>query len=270
MSESYNPYAAPSGGPATPPGPGELGAPQPWAVGEVITTAWDLFKRQAAPLVVAAMIASAMSALPGQIPAILAALHVVEPNSVEYWSIFGVTTFIGQIIGAWINCGMVKIYLDAARGREPHVPDLFSGGARFLPMLGANLLIFLVVFFGMILLIVPGIIAALGLSLTQYYVIDREMGPMEALRASWDAMKGNKGRMFGFMWAAFGIMLLGALACCMGTLAAAPTVGVAMAIIYLRVSGSGAPGAPTPYVPPPSPYGQAPVAAPPPGSPYGY
>jgi hypothetical protein len=270
MSQSYNPYAAPSGGPPLPSGPGELGAPQPWAVGEVIGTAWEILKKQAAPLVVATMIGGAIQGLPGQLPGILSALQIVKPDSAEYWEIFGVTTLVGQIIGAWINCGMVKIYLDAARGREPHVPDLFSGGRRFFPIVGAYLLIFVVVFFGSVLLVVPGIIAGLGLSMTQYYVIDREMSPTEAMRASWEAMKGHKGRMFGFMWAAFGIMLVGMLACCLGVMAAAPTIGVAMAIIYLRVSGSGAPGGPAPYVPPPSPYGQAPYAAPPPGSPYGY
>ena len=270
MSQSYNPYAAPAGGPPMPPGPGERGAPQPWAVGEVFTTAWDLVKRQAAPLVVAAMINGAITALPGQLPGILSATKVVDPASSEYWALFGVTTVVGQVLAAWLSGGMVKIYLDAARGREPHVPDLFSGGRFFLPILGANLLIFFIAFFGTLLLVVPGIIAGLGLSMTQFYLVDREMGPTEAMRASWEAMKGNKGRMFVFMWAAFGVMLLGMLACCMGTLASVPTIGVATAIVYLRVSGSGAPGAPTPYQPPPSPYGQAPYAAPPPGSPYGY
>ena len=60
---------------------------------------------------------------------------------------------------------------------------MFSGAGRFLPLLGVLFLTLLAVMLGYALLIVPGIILALGLSFAQFYVVDQKMGPIDALKA---------------------------------------------------------------------------------------
>ena len=135
--------------------------------------------------------------------------------------------------------------------------------------------------FGFVLLIVPGVILSLGLLLAPYYVVDAQMGPIAAMKASWGATRGQKGDVFVLVLAGVGLALLGLVMCFFGILATFPIYSVAVAAAYTRMSGLGvAPpmygAAPPPGYPqaPPPPGGYGPPGPPPgygpPGPPPGY
>jgi uncharacterized membrane protein len=65
------------------------------------------------------------------------------------------------------------------------------------------------------------------------------MGPIEAMKASWSATRGQKGEIFVLGIAAVGLSLLGMLMCCVGLLATSPILYVAMAVAFIRMSGLG-------------------------------
>lgn len=52
---------------------------------------------------------------------------------------------------------------------------------------------------GMILLLVPGIIVILRSFFTQYFIVDKNMGPIEAIKASWALTKGSYNQMIGLL-----------------------------------------------------------------------
>jgi uncharacterized membrane protein len=52
---------------------------------------------------------------------------------------------------------------------------------------------------GMILLLVPGIIVILRSFFTQYFIVDKNMGPIEAIKASWTLTKGKYNQMIGLL-----------------------------------------------------------------------
>ncbi len=270
---AYNPYAAPQAEPPRPGGPpGGAGAPQPWDVGEVLSEAWDRFKTHWVPLAFAVIVGQFLAALPQQLPSALEKSKIVTPNDSLYWPLLLACTVIGFVAQTFFQVGLTRIWLSAARGEAPVFSDLFSGGSRFLAMLGMQFLMSFVLLVGFLVLVVPGVILALGLSLAQYYLVDQEMGPVEAMLASWDATKGHKGKIFLYGLAGFLVILAGTLACCVGICAALPTLSVGTAIIYLRLSGR-APGAaqPPPWAPPaPGPYGAYQPPPPGQGPPPGY
>ncbi len=150
---------------------------------------------------------------------------------------------ISVALGAFFSVGTLRMSLDAARGRTPELGTLFMGGDRFLPMLAARVLTFLAAGAGCCLLLVPGLVIYLGLFVTWYYVADSRMGPIDALRASWLATRGHKGDLCILLLSYFGISLLGVLSCCVGIVGSEAFCAVATAIIYLRLSGLGAPAA---------------------------
>ena len=77
---------------------------------------------------------------------------------------------------------MVLIY----RGHTPKVETYFDGFKHYLPTLVAFLLVSVIVLVGCVLLIIPGIIAAIGLSQTFYVLQDQpELGAEGAIRESW-------------------------------------------------------------------------------------
>ncbi|HQD70684.1 MAG: RING finger protein [Limnochordia bacterium] len=88
------------------------------------------------------------------------------------------------LLSIFIQIGVMIIYLKVADGQEAKVNDLFSGGKYLLPFIGANLLVGLGVFVGMILLIIPGLIFALLAVFTPLAVVDRGCGVVDSISLS--------------------------------------------------------------------------------------
>jgi len=93
------------------------------------------------------------------------------------------------------------------------------------------------VMLGFLLLIVPGIILALGLGLTIPLIVDREQGVIDSLKESWELTTGHKGALFVWGLLAFALFIAGLAACCIGVIVVGPIVQIAYAFIYLRISG---------------------------------
>jgi hypothetical protein len=250
---NYNPYAAPQAPGPQQPMPAQAGAPQPWELNQVLTQAWTAVKTHWAVLISAFLIATLASMGPGQIPRVLTATGAIEQASIAFFSLSGGTTLLGIIVGAFFRVGLVRINLAAARGQAPNFADLFSGGALFLRMVGLQLLLTVAYMVGCAAFIVGMVFVALAFCIADYYAIDADMGVVDAMKASYEATKGQWGNLFVFFLVVFGIAIVGVLACCVGALVAGAVASVAMAIIYTRLSGRGgaAPGAPAPYMAPP-------------------
>jgi hypothetical protein len=266
----YNPYAAPRApDPSFASAPQGTGEPQPWEPGEVLGVGWEAVKRHWPILVFAPLLAGIIASIPNQIPTIVVATGAVDVGSTEYFIVMGVSTLISLVVTFFFQVGQTRIFLSAARGLTPEFSDLFKGASRFLPMLGTMFLVMLGVWAGMLLLIVPGVLLGLGWCLAQYYVVDQELGPIDALKASWAATEGQKGQIFIFWLLSALVMVAGLAACCVGMYVALPVVMVAFATIYLRRSGRMGPGAFAPGISPgygaPPGYGPGGFGGPPPG-----
>jgi uncharacterized membrane protein len=201
-----------------------------------VTLAWNRFLRAWVPLVLGSIIYFVIIEVISQGP--LIAVKVALPDSPALGALVQLAgTLVTTTLGAFFMVGIIRITLEAARGQVPNLGTLFSGGDRFLPMLGLHFLLAIIVTVGFVLLIVPGVIAMLGLGFSYFFVADAEMGPIEAMRASWDATNGQKGKLFVLALLSFGIVLLGAMACGIGMLPASCIVYIAWTIVYTRLTG---------------------------------
>jgi uncharacterized membrane protein len=155
--------------------------------------------------------------------------------------LFGV---IGWIVGIFIYIAEIQISLrlSAAPGQTAEISDAWSGYHYFLNYLVGSILYGLIVLGGLILLIVPGIIWGIKYQFFGYLIVDRNMGPVEALKRSGEITKGYKGDLFLLGLLFFGISILGFLVCCVGIFAAIPTVMVAHAFVYRRLEYGAASG----------------------------
>lgn len=210
------------------------GPAQAWSVDEVVRQAWEIVKQHWVALIFGPLIGSILGAIPGQI------LQGIGRASNDRDTIFLMTVLsalIGMFVQTFFTAGMIKLALTAARSGSPQISEVFSGGSAYLRLLGTSLLTGVVVGFGFILLIVPGIILAIGLAMAPYYAVDAEMGPVDAMKASWEAMNGHKVNFFLFLLMGIVLAILGLIACCVGVFAAQAVILVGTAIIYTRVSG---------------------------------
>lgn len=144
---------------------------------------------------------------------------------------------VALAIGLLIEMGTVNFILRAHDAVEStRVQDLWFP-RPFWRFLGAGILTMLAVLAGLVLLIVPGIIVAIALSFTFYFIIDKDFGPIEALKASWSTTKGKWLKLLGLMLTLAGLNILGALALLVGLVVTVPVSMLAMVHAYRTLSG---------------------------------
>jgi len=270
---NYNPYAAPQAAPPPPPGGGAYaGSPQPWDIGEVVSAAFEAFKPNWVVLVLANFTALVIAQVVQFVPRLPGVVGIIKIGSLPDTMLGLVGAVMGLVVQSFFQVGLIRISLGVARGRTPTFGELFGGGDRFVPVLVALFLLCIGVFLGLVLLVVPGVILALGLSLANYFIVDQEMGPIDALQESWRATDGQKAKLFALGFVAAFIILGAAAFCCLPVLAAIPLVQLAFTVVYLRITGRGgaspAPAGGGGYGPPPG-AGGGPGYGPPPGGGYG-
>ncbi|MCH5230921.1 MAG: DUF975 family protein [Muribaculaceae bacterium] len=113
---------------------------------------------------------------------------------------------------------------------------LFKGFERFTDTLVAGLLYFLAVSIGTFFLIVPGIIAALGFSMTFFIMVDDpNISGIDALQKSWNMMNGQKWNLFCLWIRFFGWALLCILTCGIGSLFLNPYIVVTTQNFYRKL-----------------------------------
>jgi uncharacterized membrane protein len=238
-----NPYQAPSSS-TVPPSPGsgrgELKAALPWVPTEAMIFGWKQTLK--APLsillfFIASLVASVVTA-PAAIINQFMQQSADSNTRTLGWIIYGVGVFIGVFISLWMQLGLVRYSIAVVRGKLTGAGfrELFGGGPYFA-FLGASILIWLGTTLGLAACIVPGIILALGWMMYGYLLVDRNLGPIEAITTSWRITSGHKGNLFLFALLYILVILLGYLACCVGVVVALPVVQFALVYVYLKLCG---------------------------------
>ena len=143
-----------------------------------------------------------------------------------------VFTLVNLVIGIFIDMALIAFALAAHENvhtvtwKSVWMPQLFW------KYLGASILMGIIVVVGLVLLVIPGLIAAFGFMFTKYLVVDRKLGPVEALKESWRITKGHKLHLLGFGFVAIVFNLIGAIAIGIGLLVTVPLTMLASAHIY--------------------------------------
>lgn len=137
------------------------------------------------------------------------------------------------IISGPIALGFITFSLNISRDNDPKVENIFEGFQNFKSAVGAYLLMLLFIFLWMLLLIIPGIIAALSYSMTFYILADDpSISPMDAIDKSKAMMKGNKWKYFLLNLRFLGWALLCLLTFGIGFLWLIPYIQVSIAKFY--------------------------------------
>lgn len=103
---------------------------------------------------------------------------------------------VALVIAGPLVAGLYWLMLKLHRGEHAEFADLFAGFQEFGRALGVFVLAFLAVMVGVFLLIVPGIILAVGLWPALYLVMDDNLGVMDTLRRAWAMTRGYRWPLF--------------------------------------------------------------------------
>jgi uncharacterized membrane protein len=231
-----NPYAAPTVDPR--PSPTFTGSgPREWTIGQAIGVGWERTKADFLPLVGGYTLILIINQ--GIQSVAQRALGFGGTSTDPIAALTGLAAFmpVAIFLGIYFAIGQFRVAIAAARGEEFQFARFFSGFDRLLPGIFASVVVYLGVLVGTLFLIVPGIIIGLGWSMMIPLLADSTLGPWEVLSESWNATKGQRGQLFLFYLACCGVAILGLLALGVGLLVAIPVIGIAMAEVYMCVTG---------------------------------
>ena len=140
---------------------------------------------------------------------------------------------ISILIGGPMSIGIAIFTLSVSRKQDAQLAQIFEGFQKFSVGLAAYLLIAAFVILWMLLLIIPGIIAALSYSMTYYIIADNDsIGALDAITKSKEMMRGNKWKLFCLGFRFFGWGLLCILSVGIGFLWLYPYMMVSFAQFY--------------------------------------
>ena len=134
--------------------------------------------------------------------------------------------------------GAVAFYLSAHDNSDTVELSALWHPHPFWKYLGASILAWLAFALGLLLLIVPGIIFGLMFMFATILVIDRELGPIEAMKESNRVTRGYKWNLLGLVLVLALVNLLGALALFVGLLVSVPVTLLALMHVYRVLAGA--------------------------------
>lgn len=248
---------------------------------EWISQGWEMYSKQMANWLLISLIVFLVSMIPiGPFYAFMFVSLGIGSNSdpqdvikaIQASGINIVATLVMSVVSALVQAfsysGYYHVAMKQLRGEQFSVGDFFGGMKNLVPMLGVTGLLAVVQFVGNLLCCLGTLITLLSLGLLMFsypLIADRNMGTIDAIKASLDVTKQNP-----VMFILFGIVAhllggIGFIACCIGVIFTAPLLITTVSCAYRDCFGS--PGGMNSYTPPPPPnYGGYEPPPPPPSS----
>ncbi|MBQ7206866.1 MAG: DUF975 family protein [Lentisphaeria bacterium] len=152
----------------------------------------------------------------------------------------GMVPLFGRLAGLLLcplTAGMMLFWLRLFRGEKTELSVAFEPFDRYWTFLWANLRVMIFIFLWILLLIVPGLVAAFRYAMTIYILLDHpEYSAEEAMKESCEIMYGHKLRLFGYSLL-FTLMIVFAAVFTLGIglIWLIPWLGVFMAAFYETV-----------------------------------
>jgi hypothetical protein len=186
-------------------------------------------------------------------PLVLIGLVLIVATGLSNWLSQGFEslglTIIGSVLSAFISLvislGLIRAALSILDGGRPSVEQLVST-KDIGPYIIASLLVALIVTVGLVLCIIPGLVAGFLLQFYGYAIIDRksdsvttapQSSPTGSLRASFEVVAGNVGPLILLAVLCFLLNIAGALLCGVGLLVTVPVTSIAIAYAWRYFSG---------------------------------
>jgi len=165
--------------------------------------------------------------------------------SVSYTAGFGIASILVMIVG-WIvllvvagvvQSAFVSGVLDIANGRQVAMGDFFKP-RNVGNVIVATLIVGVASAIGSALCVIPGLIVDFLLMFTIIALLDRNLSPVDAIRASFETTTKNLGPAILAFLVMIAIVLVGAIVCGVGLIVAVPVEMLFLVYTFRRLNGA--------------------------------
>lgn len=145
-----------------------------------------------------------------------------------------------------LTIGWMKIVLGLTDGSEVAIADLFKHWNVFLKYVAVSIVYAIVVYVGLFLFIIPGVIWSIKFMWAPWLVVDKGMGPIEAMKESSRMTMGMKWDLFAFYITMQIAVMLGMIPFGLGLFVTIPMGMLATAKLYREQAGKAPAPKPSP------------------------
>lgn len=212
---------------------------EPFSITESLRYGWEVVRGRFAFFMLLMATSIAVSALPA---AIQRFLENGEP-------VFAFLALIpAWVLGMLVQLGLVLIPLRIYDGEDVAYVDLFACYDVVPRYIMASIAYMLIVMFGLVLLVVPGIYWGIRYQFFGYHIVDEGAGALESLQRSGQITKGAMARLGWLFLALLGLNVVGVLCLFFGLLVSYAVTLVACAYVYRKLCARAAGGSLSPAV----------------------
>lgn len=151
-----------------------------------------------------------------------------------------VGTIVINLISAIISCifslGYIKNLFQALDGEEPQFSAYGQQARKIITYFVANVIMSIIVIFGLCLFIIPGIYLALRLQFFTAFIVEEDAGIIESLKRSWEITRGQVMSLFWLMLAMIGFFLLGVILLGIGIFVAIPLIYMMFCYVFRKLN----------------------------------
>ena len=208
-----------------PPPPGAMSSGGAFSPGAAISYAWSATVKNLGPLVLMTLV-------------ILLAQVVLQVGFSGGEGVIALLLSIAtSVVSLILAMGLIRAALRVTDGGTPELSQLTETD-QLGPYIVQAILVGLAIGIGLLVCIIPGLIAAVLFAFAGYAVIDaREGDAVGAIKRSFEIVKGNFGAVLGLMVLLILVNIVGALLCGIGLLFTYPMTSVAIAYAYRTLNG---------------------------------
>jgi uncharacterized membrane protein len=214
---------------------------QNFSISEALHFGWNIMKSHLGFFIVLFLIAiGAIFILPSLILGpITILLEICDIPTREGFEIHPILIIIYMLVMLFICpvlwMGFLRITIRFCDNEKAKFRDLFSCFPLFFKCMFGLILYILILSVGLVLLIIPGIIWLFKFQFFIYFIIDKKLGPIKALKGSAEITKGSILNLFLFSLLLSCINILGFLCLFIGQFASIPMTMVAIAFVYRKL-----------------------------------
>lgn len=159
--------------------------------------------------------------------------------------LYAISLFTGAYQWSWLlipivvlgKMGLYKSVLLMTTGEKPGFDQFYKNWPQILSWIGANILFAIMLFVGLFLLIVPGLYVLARFGLFPFFILDKNLGPLESLKEASIASEGVRWPLFLLFVVCLVLNILGVLFFGIGLLITVPVTLLALAAVYRKLTG---------------------------------
>jgi len=224
---------------------------RPYSIGDAFNWEWKKFQENVGTIIVAALIylvivfavqivgwliVGGMLSQTTEIDSVTGEVETSGGGFVATLVVTAILAFVGWVLISLMQAGIIRGATEITHGRKPVLQTMFSTDGIGNVLLAA-VLVAVITAIGSLLCYIPGLIAAFYLMFTMFFVVERGLPAVEAIKASAQLVNQHVATLIGFFLASIVAFIIGAILCGVGLLVAIPVVILAQAYTYRKLQG---------------------------------